>query len=101
MRHQADSINPFIKEIKMEVKRGNIVSHSVANEWGAGRVLEVTAHRATIQFSDGIIRKIASSHYATLQPADPASFLPAPEIVTADKAPAAPKRQRKPKKPAA
>jgi hypothetical protein len=85
----------------MDVKRGNVVSHSMAHEWGAGMVLEVTDHRATIQFSDGIIRKIASSHYATLQPADPASFLPPTQTVPAANVPAAPKRQRKPKKPAA
>ncbi|HKZ17654.1 MAG TPA: DUF3553 domain-containing protein [Geobacteraceae bacterium] len=84
----------------MDVKRGNIVSHCMANEWGSGMVLEVSAHKATIQFSDGIIRKIASSHYATLQPADRASFLPPPEKVPAAKAPATPKRQKKVKKPA-
>jgi hypothetical protein len=39
-------------------------------------VTEVTALRATIQFSDGIIRKISSSHYTILQPADSSLFLP-------------------------
>jgi hypothetical protein len=55
------------------------------NEWGPGMVVSVADGRATIQFSDGIIRKIASSHYTTLQPADPASFSPPPEMVPAVK----------------
>lgn len=59
----------------MTIKRGNVVSHSGAVEWGVGKVMEVTPLRATIQFSDGIIRKIASSHYTILQPADSASYL--------------------------
>jgi hypothetical protein len=63
----------------MNVKRGIVVSHMGMNEWGAGMVVAVADGRATIQFSDGIIRKIASSHYTTLQPADPASYLPPPE----------------------
>ncbi len=67
------------KEKKMNVKRGIAVSHSGMNEWGTGMVVAVAEGKATIQFSDGIIRKIASSHYTTLQPADPASYLPPPE----------------------
>jgi len=63
----------------MNVKRGIVVSHMAMNEWGAGMVVAVADGRATIQFSDGIIRKIAASHYTTLQPADPASYLPPPE----------------------
>jgi len=79
----------------MTIKRGNVVSHTEAKEWGTGKVVEVTAGRATIQFSDGIIRKIASSHYITLQPADPASYLPPPESVPPEKkVRAAPKRQK-------
>ncbi|MEI6205485.1 MAG: DUF3553 domain-containing protein [Desulfuromonadales bacterium] len=65
----------------MNIKRGNVVSHTGAIEWGIGKVMEVHACKATIQFSDGITRKIASSHYATLQPADPSSFIPAPDSV--------------------
>lgn len=60
----------------MNIKRGIVVSHTGMNEWGAGMVVEVVDGRATIQFSDGIIRKIAASHYATLQSADPASYVP-------------------------
>jgi hypothetical protein len=87
-------------EIKMNVKRGNVVSHTGANEWGVGKVVEVTEGRATIQFSDGIIRKIASSHYMTLLPADPASFCPPPESVpSAKKVRAAPKSKKKLKEP--
>jgi hypothetical protein len=59
----------------MIIKRGIVVSHSGAMEWGVGKVVEVTDLRATIQFSDGIIRKISNSHYTTLQPADSALFL--------------------------
>lgn len=71
--------NPFKKGEKMNVKRGIAVSHMAMNEWGTGMVVAVADGKATIQFSDGIIRKIASSHYTTLQPADPASYLPPPE----------------------
>lgn len=62
----------------MIIKRGNVVSHTGAMEWGVGKVMEVTALKATIQFSDGITRKIASSHYAILQPADRSCFVPVP-----------------------
>jgi hypothetical protein len=66
-----------------------------ARGWGAGKVVEVTAGRATIQFSDGIIRKIASTHYIVLEPADPASYLPPPERVLPVKiVRAAPKREK-------
>jgi Protein of unknown function (DUF3553) len=79
----------------MIIKRGNVVSHSGAMEWGAGKVVEVTAMKATIQFSDGIMRKIASSHYTILQPADPASFVQIPDSVPAVKVRATPKRPKK------
>ena len=82
----------------MTIKRGRVVSHTVAHEWGVGKVIEVTPLRATIQFSDGIIRKIASSHYTTLQPADPASFVP-PADVPVPKARATTKREKKVKQP--
>lgn len=58
----------------MVLKTGNIVSHSGALEWGAGKVLVVTSTLATIQFSDGKSRKIAASHFAILQPAPAASY---------------------------
>ena len=83
----------------MIVKRGSVVSHTVAQEWGVGKVTEVNDVRATIQFNDGMIRKIASSHYISLQPADPASYLPPCEKVPAVKVKAvraaAPKKPRK------
>jgi len=85
----------------MTIKRGIFVSHTGVHEWGAGKVVAVTAFNATIQFSDGIIRKIASSHYTVLQPADPASFVPIPDIVPVVKLRATPKRQKKIKQPAA
>lgn len=85
----------------MNIKRGIVVSHSGALEWGAGKVVEVNALKATIQFSDGIIRKIASSHYTILQPADPDSFIPIPEKVSVAKSRATPKREKKVKQPVA
>jgi hypothetical protein len=79
----------------MNIKRGTVVSHSGAIAWGTGKVVEVTPLKATIQFSDGIIRKIASSHYTILQPADPASFVPIPENVPTVKVRATTKRVKK------
>lgn len=70
----------------MIIKAGNIVSHAGALEWGAGKVMEVTASMATIQFSDGKSRKIASSHFTTLQPTAIASYIPPPEPVPVVKA---------------
>jgi hypothetical protein len=83
----------------MTIKRGNVVSHAGAIEWGSGKVVEVNGFKATIQFSDGIIRKIASSHYTILQPADPASFVSSVEIVSAPKVRAVIKRVKKVKQP--
>jgi len=86
----------------MNVKRGIVVSHTLMNAWGAGKIVEVIDGRATIQFSDGIIRKIAASHYDTLEPADPASyiFLPTPEnIPEVKKVRAVRKSQKKTKEP--
>lgn len=85
----------------MIIKRGNVVNHAGAIEWGSGKVVEVTPLRATIQFSDGIIRKIASSHFTILQPADPASFVQIPDSVTVAKTRATPKRTKKIIQPAA
>ena len=79
----------------MIIKRGKVVSHGGAIEWGVGKVMEVTPLRATIQFSDGITRKISISHYDILQPADPASFVPIPEIVKVVRARATPKKKVK------
>jgi hypothetical protein len=85
----------------MIIKRGIIVSHAGAIEWGAGKILEVTALRATIQFSDGIIRKIASSHFSTLQTADATSYVPAIENISVEKKRAAPRKPRQLKQPKA
>lgn len=79
----------------MIIKRGYVVSHTGAREWGVGKVVEVAALKATIQFSDGITRKIASSHYSTLQPADAAFFVPLPDSVPVVKVRATPKRVKK------
>jgi transcription elongation factor GreA-like protein len=81
----------------MIIKAGNIVSHAVALEWGVGKVLEVTAAMATIQFSDGKNRKIASSHFTTLQPAAAASFTPPLDPAPAVKAIRAPRTVKKKK----
>jgi hypothetical protein len=75
----------------MTIKAGNIVSHTGALEWGAGKVLEVTAAMATIQFSDGKNRKIAASHFITLQPAAASSYVPPPEGAPPAKALRSPK----------
>lgn len=80
----------------MIIKRGSVVNHTGAIEWGVGKVTEVAAHKATIQFSDGIIRKIASSHYPVLQPGDPDFFVPIPVSVPNIKVRAPAKRQKKP-----
>lgn len=85
----------------MIIKRGTVVSHAGAIEWGVGKVVEVSAHKATIQFSDGIIRKIASSHYTILHPADSASFVSPDDSVPAPKARATAKRVKKVKEAAA
>lgn len=79
----------------MNIRQGNVVSHTVELGWGAGKVVEVTPLKATIQFNDGIIRKIASSHYTVLQPADPASFVPAADAVPVAKVRATTKRVKK------
>lgn len=79
----------------MIIKRGTVVSHSGAIEWGVGKVVEVTPLRATIQFSDGIIRKISCSHYTILQPADSALFLPLAGSEPLPKVRAAAKRVKK------
>lgn len=60
----------------MIVKRGSVVSHAMAQQWGTGKVVEVNDIRATISFSDGMVRKIISSHFADLHPADPATYHP-------------------------
>ena len=83
----------------MTIKRGNVVTHSGAQEWGVGQVVEVNDLKATIQFSDGIIRKIASSHYMILQPADPAFFVPIPGSIPIKMVRATPKRPKKSKEP--
>jgi len=81
----------------MVIKVGNIVGHATALEWGAGKVLEVTPSLAMIQFSDGISRKIAASHFATLSPAAPGSFVPLPEAPAVVKAIRAPRVAKKKK----
>ena len=85
----------------MIIKRGVVVSHSGAIEWGVGKVTEVTACKATIQFSDGITRKIASSHYTILQPADAAAFVSAADIAALPKVRTTAKRVKKVKEAAA
>ena len=79
----------------MIVKRGTMVSHTGAIEWGVGKVMEISALKATIQFSDGVVRKIASSHYTILQPGDPDSFVPLPDSVPGVKVRATAKRLKK------
>ena len=78
----------------MIIKTGHIVRHTGALEWGSGKVLEVSATMATIGFSDGKSRKIAASHFVTLQPASPDSYIPSPDAPPVVKARrAAPKKK--------
>ncbi|QWV94823.1 DUF3553 domain-containing protein [Geomonas oryzisoli] len=60
----------------MSIKRGDVVSHCGASQWGVGKVIEVCPTRVAIHFNDGVIRKIVHSHLGDLQPAEPASFQP-------------------------
>lgn len=53
----------------MSIKRGDVVSHSEANAWGVGKVVEVAPLKVTVHFSDGMTRKIANSHWECLLPA--------------------------------
>lgn len=84
----------------MIIKVGSIVSHAGAPEWGVGKVLEVTASLAMIQFSDGKSRKIAVSHFTTLESAAAAAFVPLHDSPVATK-PARPIRVPKKTKTAA
>lgn len=78
----------------MIIKSGTFVNHMVATQWGTGKIMEVGGRSVTILFSDGIIRKISSSHYTNLLQADPASFVSPPEIVQVTP-PAAVKKAKK------
>ncbi|ANA39156.1 MULTISPECIES: hypothetical protein [Geobacter] len=80
----------------MTIKVGNIVNHTGGLGWGSGKVLEVTATLAVIQFSDGKSRKIAASHFCTLEPAAPDSYVPPPEAAVEAK-PSRPSRMTKKK----
>jgi hypothetical protein len=81
----------------MIIKTGAVVIHPGAAAWGVGKITEVAALKATIQFSDGIIRKIASSHYASLRPGDPADFVALAESAPTEKTRTAVKKPRQPK----
>jgi hypothetical protein len=83
----------------MNIKRGVLVNHASGNSWGVGKVMEVSLLKATIQFSDGITRMIASSHYNTLEPAEPGSFIPTPDNIAPAKIRATVKRVKKVKNP--
>ena len=81
----------------MIIKVGTIVSHTGGLGWGSGKVLEVTPTLAMIQFSDGKSRKIAASHYGTLEPAASGSYLPPVEAPVEAKPPRAPRATKKKK----
>jgi hypothetical protein len=70
----------------MIVKRGSVVSHSVAQEWGVGKVVEINEYRATIRFNDGTVRKIISSHFDDLEPVDRNLYIPPVKKVPASTA---------------
>lgn len=80
----------------MSIKRGDVVCHSKASQWGVGKVVEVTPYSVSVHFNDGITRKIVSSHFGCLLPAQPALFLPSPEAVVVTTK-ASPKGSRKAK----
>lgn len=80
----------------MSIRRGDVVSHSTAVQWGVGKVVEVLGHCVSIEFNDGITRKIASSHFTNLLPADPASFVPIAPLVEKLAPKAAPRPKKKP-----
>ncbi|HBA87955.1 MAG TPA: DUF3553 domain-containing protein [Geobacter sp.] len=86
----------------MSIRRGDVVSHSIAVEWGVGKVVEVSPYRVSIEFCDGTTRKIACSHFTSLLPAAPALFIPisAPPQKAPAKAPRA-KKVAAAKQPAA
>jgi hypothetical protein len=79
----------------MIIKTGRIVCHTGAPQWGAGKVQEVTPTLASIDFSDGINRKIAASHYCTLEPASDDSYVPHPDPKPVAKARKAAPRKKK------
>lgn len=81
----------------MTIKVGSIVSHAGGLEWGAGKVLEVTAAKVTIHFSDGKDRKIAASHYSSLQPAAADCYVPPSAAAPVVKSPRSPKTAKKKK----
>jgi len=85
----------------MSIKRGDVVSHSTAADWGVGKVVETGPDRVSILFNDGITRKIACSHLGLLLPAAHDSFLPAsadlPKIVPRKAVKAAPVGKKKAK----
>lgn len=81
----------------MTIKVGNIVSHSGALGWGAGKVTEVTATSAMIEFSDGKNRKIAASYFFTLEPAAPDTYVPHAVVAVEAKAARVPKGVKKKK----
>ncbi|TGU71569.1 DUF3553 domain-containing protein [Geomonas terrae] len=64
----------------MSIKRGDVVGHCAAVEWGSGKVVEVTAKWVSIHFNDGVVRKIACSHFEKLTPAESSSFKPVPSV---------------------
>jgi hypothetical protein len=81
----------------MTIKVGSIVSHALVLEWGVGKVLEVTPSMATIRFSDGKDRKIATSHFSSLQPASADSYSPVTEAAAEVKSPRISKTAKKKK----
>lgn len=78
----------------MSIRRGDVVSHSEAVEWGVGKVVEVSPYRVSIQFNDGATRKIACSHFTSLLPAEPSLFIPILPLVQKVATKAAPRQKK-------
>ena len=80
----------------MSIKVGDVISHSQASEWGVGKIIELSPDRVTIHFNDGITRKIISSHFGSLLPAEPTLFKPVvSNVVLKVATKASPKGQKK------
>lgn len=92
----APNVAGRVREERMSIRRGDVVSHCGAVQWGVGKVIEVGPYMVSIQFNDGCTRKIASSHFTSLLPAEPSLFIPTLPPVPKGATRAAPKQKKAP-----